>query len=330
MKVKGFPNYLTNDLRLKRLIKFAESVADTPHPLLLLGETGTGKDLFAEEFHRASGSSGPLVAENVAGLDEQLFADALFGHTTGAYTGAVSDRQGLIEKAEGGTLFLDEIGDLSVASQIKLLRVIENRTYFRLGSDEPLRVNARFVFATSSNLLTRIKNGLFRPDLYFRLSAYEVHLPPLRERKEDLRLLIRHFVASAAESIGRENPTIKPGFVAQMEKHSFPGNVRELKMLVLKAVTFAQDGVLDEETGAMVLDNHLMTGKNAHILIDHDPIELSDDIIRFPSQLPTMLETRKALVAEALRRTGGNQSKAAKLLGLTPAAVNKFLSKYQL
>lgn len=319
---------MTKDTRLRRNIDFAARVAPTSHPILLLGETGTGKDLFAEELHRESGVRGPFVAENVAGLDEQLFADALFGHTKGAFTGASTDRRGLIAQAAGGTLFLDEIGDLSIASQIKLLRVIENRTYFQLGNDSLQQVDTRFVFATSSNLLRRIETGLFRPDLYFRLSAYEIHLPPLRERGDDIKLLVSKFVKEAAESIAIDIPLVKPSFVQVLRRHRFPGNVRELRTVILKAVTLCHGSDLDGDIAREVLDNHLV------IDIDWDFHRADQDNeheeIVFPSKLPTMLEARKALVAEALRRTSGNQSQAARLLDLTPAAVNKFVSKYRL
>ncbi len=167
-----------------------------------------GKELIASAIHALSGRKGPLVTVNVAGYDESMFSDALFGHLRGAYTGADKDRSGLIERSEGGTLFLDEIGDLKPESQVKLLRLLESREYYPLGSDAPRRTDARIVVATNRDLQKSVDEGTFRKDLYFRLETHHVHIPPLRDRLKDLPSLIDHFVSQAAAELSRPTPTV--------------------------------------------------------------------------------------------------------------------------
>ena len=233
---ESFSDLITSDDRMRALFRFIEAVAASDEPILLQGETGTGKELFARAIHKSSGSRGPFVATNLGGLEDQLVSDTLFGHVKGAYTGADEPRKGLISQAAGGTLFLDEIGDLSSQSQVKLLRFLENREYFPLGTDLPRHSEARIVAATNQDLEPLAERVRFRRDLLFRLSTYRVDIPPLRERREDIPLLCAHFLVSMAS--GSERPILTPGALAALELYSFPGNVRELRGLLLKAKAF--------------------------------------------------------------------------------------------
>ncbi len=227
-----------------QLMSYAEAIAKSAHPVLVTGETGVGKELFSRAVHELSGRKGELVAINAAGLDDALFADLLFGHRKGAYTGADSDLEGLIDKARNGTLFLDEIGDLSPASQLKLLRVIETGEYFPLGSDLMRRGRARFIVATNRDLDAGVSSSHFRRDLYYRLRAHRIRIPPLRERLGDLPLLVERFIASAAEELGKKSPIAPPELYSLLRGYDFPGNVRELQSLVFEAVNATASGKL--------------------------------------------------------------------------------------
>ncbi|RLB74523.1 MAG: sigma-54-dependent Fis family transcriptional regulator, partial [Deltaproteobacteria bacterium] len=202
-----FAPIVTNSPAMRARFQYLEAVAPSSQPILITGESGVGKELVAQSIHTLSGNSGALVTVNVAGLDDNVFADTLFGHVRGAFTGADNVRKGMIEKAAGGTLFLDEIGDLSSASQVKLLRLLQNGEYYPLGSDQPKQMSARVVVATHADLDAKMAAGEFRRDLYYRLYSHHVHLPPLRERKDDLPLLLEHFLAEAALKLGKKKPT---------------------------------------------------------------------------------------------------------------------------
>ncbi|HUV06309.1 MAG TPA: sigma-54 dependent transcriptional regulator, partial [Spirochaetia bacterium] len=186
---EAFASILTRSRRMQSVFLFVESIAKSSEPVLITGETGVGKNMIARALHEVSGRTGSYVEVNVAGLDDTMFADTLFGHRRGAFTGAMADREGLIRQARGGTLLLDEIGDLTGQSQIKLLSVLDTRVYYPLGSDVPHRTDARFVIATNRDLNDLIGSERFRKDLYYRLSTHAVHIPPLRERREDLPVL---------------------------------------------------------------------------------------------------------------------------------------------
>src|SRR5208337_1306452 len=240
----AFSGSATGEPRMRQLMGYAEAIAKSAHPVLVTGETGVGKELFSRAVHELSGRKGVLVAINAAGLDDALFADLLFGHRKGAYTGADSDLEGLIDKARDGTLFLDEIGDLSPASQLKLLRVIETGEYFPLGSDLMRRGRARFIVATNRDLDAVVGTSHFRRDLYYRLRAHRIRIPPLRERLGDLPLLVERFIASAAAELGKKPPTAPPELYPLLRSYDFPGNVRELQSMVFEAVNAERSGSL--------------------------------------------------------------------------------------
>lgn len=317
-----FADIITADPKLLSLLRYVESVASSTHPVCITGETGTGKDLFASALHLASGRSGSFVVENVSGLDDTLFSDALFGHVRGAFTGASDDHAGLIERAAGGTLFLDEVGDLDVRSQVKLLRVIEHHEYYRLGSDSPRRCDVRFVVASNRDLNALIDDGRFRNDLYYRLATHEIAIPPLRERHGDICLLAHHFVARFAVDSGSRILPLSEECIRSLERYRFPGNVRELQSLMLHAIRTA--------AGEAIGRQHLLgfCSELDGVLQGGSPMELPESKpVAFGETLPNMQAIADILIDEALRRTSGNQSQAARLIGVTPSAISKRLKR---
>ncbi|MCM2265799.1 MAG: sigma-54 dependent transcriptional regulator, partial [Desulfuromonadales bacterium] len=220
---EAFGEIVTCDRAMQTIFAYIEAVAPSPQPLLITGESGVGKELIARVAHRLSGQRGALVAVNVAGLDDTVFADTLFGHVRGAFTGADQARRGMVEEAADGTLFLDEIGDLGISSQIKLLRLLQEGEYFPLGSDRPKRLRARVIVATHGDLAAREAAGTFRRDLYYRLRTHSVHVPALRERKGDIPLLLNHFLGEAARSLGKKKPTPPKELAQLLAAYSFPG-----------------------------------------------------------------------------------------------------------
>jgi DNA-binding NtrC family response regulator len=312
---EAFAGIVTRSRAMLTTFAYVEAVARSTQPLLITGESGTGKELVAVAAHALSGRSGPLVTVNVAGLDDAVFADTLFGHVRGAYTGADQPRRGMIEEAAGGTLFLDEIGDLSVASQVKLLRLSQEGEFFPLGSDRPKRLQARLVVATHQDLAARQAEGSFRRDLYHRLHTHHVRLPPLRERKEDLPLLLEHFLDEAARELGKRKPTAPRQLAQLLATYAFPGNVRELRAMVFDAVSRHTGGVLSTESFRHAIGQ---AGEGARASPPPNPFAGLDE-------LPTFREAYELLLEEAMSRSGGNQTVAARLLGVTQSALSKRL-----
>ncbi|MEW6364637.1 MAG: sigma-54 dependent transcriptional regulator [Acidobacteriota bacterium] len=313
-----FEEIVTRSASMLAIFQYVEAIARGPHPVLITGETGTGKELVAQAIHRASARSGPFVPVNVAGLDDQLFADALFGHVKGGFTGADQPREGLVAKASGGTLFLDEIGDLSAASQVKLLRLVQESEYSPIGSDAARRADARIIVASNHDLRRDQLTGGFRRDLYYRLSAHEIAVPPLRNRREDIPLLVEHFLALFSRELGKQKPTVPPELAALLANYQFPGNVRELKSMMLDAVTRQRHGKISREAIVQKMAPEGLTEDRAAAM-------QSGPQLLFPEVLPTLKQAARSLVAEAMRRADGNQSVAARLLGITQQALSKRL-----
>jgi len=241
---EAFSHVLTHSQAMHKVFRYLEAIAQSREPVMFIGESGTGKELLTKALHQVSCPDMPLVSVNVAGVDEQVFSDTLFGHVKGAFTGADKARPGLIEEAGKGILFLDEIGDLGPTLQVKLLRLLQEREYVPLGSDTPRRMHARVVLATNCNLEKQMDDGRFREDLFFRLRSHMVRVPPLRERLEDLPLLVECFVAEAAEELKRKPPTLPEELIPLLQNYTFPGNVRELRALIFEAVSRHQRGLL--------------------------------------------------------------------------------------
>lgn len=315
---EAFSEIITADRKMMSLFMYCEAIARGNEPVLITGETGVGKELFARAIHLAGGKGGEFVAVNVAGVDEQAFSDTLFGHRKGAFTGAAEVRRGLIETAAGGTLFLDEIGDLPGGLQVKLLRVLQDREYFPLGSDRPHAVEARIVVATNKELEQLAHDGSLRQDLYYRLRTHHVHIPPLRERVNDIPLLLDHYLEEAARAFGKAVPHYPPELVQHLMAYSFPGNIRELRAMVYDAVGKHAFGVMS----IGCFREHMDRGHSERGI----PV-VTAGLFEKVERLPTIKEACKALVAEAMSRARNNQRLAAAMLGITPSALNKRLNQ---
>ena len=317
-----FEPIVSRSNQMRAIFQYLESIAPSNQPLLICGESGTGKELLAKAAHQLSNCTGPLVSVNVAGLDDNVFADTLFGHQRGAFTGAERARPGLIEEAAGGTLFLDEIGDLSIASQVKLLRLLQEGEYYPLGSDRPKRIRARVIVATHQELQQRLEEGSFRRDLYYRLCTHQILIPPLRQRREDLPLLLDHFLAQAAAELDKAVPAYPPELPLILNNYHFPGNIRELRALIFDAVSRHRSHILSMEVFRQVI------GQGEAISADNASQD-NDSRVNFNAEgpLPTLTQMDNLLVEEALRRADNNQSLAARLLGISQPALSKRLKK---
>jgi len=313
-----FAPLVTRHPAMLAVFRYLEAVAPSRQPLLILGESGVGKELVARAIHQLSGLDGELVGVNVAGLDDSVFADTLFGHKRGAFTGADRERRGMVERAAGGTLFLDEIGDLSAASQVKLLRLLQEGEYYPLGSDHPRQLQARILCATHHDLERRVAEGSFRRDLYFRLQAHQVSIPPLRERRGDLPLLLEHFLREAAAEFDKPVPTPPPELAGLLATYAFPGNVRELRGMVFDAVSVHPGGVLS-----------MGVFRQRICRDDREQRAQPPAVNPFLEQeeLPTLTMATELLIDAALERAGGNQTLAARLLGIAQPSLSKRLKR---
>ena len=315
---EAFEGIVTASQRVWGIFKYLEAVSASPMAVLIAGETGVGKELFAQAVHRVSGRGGRFVPVNAAGLEDQAFSDTLFGHVKGAFTGADSARPGLIEQAAGGTLFLDEIGDLDSSGQIKLLRLLQEGEYYPLGSDVARKSDARIVAATNRDLKALSDTGAFRKDLYFRLQTHRVVVPPLRERREDIAPLLELFLDEAAGMLQKKRPSAPRELTALLKTYHFPGNVRELRSMVVDAVTHHPGGILSMTR----FKEHMQ-----HLAPLHDPAPRPGAGVTFGEVLPRMKENTELLIDEALRRADGNQAIAAEMLGISRQALNKRLKQ---
>jgi len=321
---EAFKDIVTRDPAMLSIFKYAEAIAPTSLPVLVAGDTGVGKELVARAIHEVSRRSGGFVPVNVAGLDDTLFADTLFGHVKGAYTGADTAREGMVAKAEGGTLFLDEIGDLAAESQIKLLRLLQEREYYPLGTDRPRPTTARFVFATNLDVAKATNEGKLRKDLLYRLRSHHIRIPPLRERRADLELLVDHFFDKASKVVGKNRPAVPRELLPVLRSYAFPGNIRELEGMIF-------DAVVRHESRVLSLDSfRAAIGERSGAAVEGPGGACAEDGQNpFSScqTLPTLREASRQLIEEALRRAEGNQSVAARQVGLTRTALNRRLNR---
>lgn len=318
---EAFSEMITHSPEMFSVFDYLESVSPSNQPVLITGETGVGKELAARCIHRLSGVNGSLVVVNVAGLDDNMFSDSLFGHVKGAFTNAENHRGGLIERAGGGTLFLDEIGDLSHASQVKLLRLIQEGEYFPLGDDMPKYTDARILAATNEDLWSLQKADRFRKDLNYRLRTHHVNIPPLRKRMEDIPLLVEHFLKEAAQRLGKEKPRIPTALHTLLRTYSFPGNIRELRAMVFDAVSRNSDTVLHLDPFREHIERHAI--ERAGGAREANPF-------KYMKTLPTIKEATRMLVEEAMNRSASNQSVASKILGISQPALSKRLKKQRI
>jgi two-component system response regulator HydG len=318
----GFEGVIGSSPQMLALIDRMKRIAPTDATVLIQGETGTGKELVAQAIHQNSPRKPkPFVALNCAALSENILESELFGHVKGAFTDASSDRIGKFEYAHGGTLFLDEVGDMPMATQIKLLRVLESGEITRVGSNTPVRVNVRILSATNRNLEEAIASGAFRSDLYHRLKVVTVGIPPLRDRSGDIPLLIEHFVKQFAKRHGKQIKGVSLAARVKLGSYPWPGNVRQLRNVVESMVVVDCDETLD---------------------VDDLPLELEPDVAATatgPVDTATGLqalvgkpldEVERIFITETLKLTGGNREQAAALLGIGERTLYRKIKEYQL
>lgn len=320
--VPNIPSIITRNKGMLSLMRYVGIVADSFQPILIFGETGVGKELFAQAIHTLSKRKGLFISVNVAGVDDTLFSDTLFGHRKGSFTGAISDRDGLIKKAANGTLFLDEIGDLNEISQIKLLRLLQENEYYPIGSDIPVQSNARLLVATNQNLKQRMMEGKFRKDLYYRLCSHQVNIPPLRNRLDDIPLLLNHYLSEYAKSQGKPDLSYRKELIDLLSTYDFPGNVRELQAMILDVVTRSSDGKIHVSEFKELLCRE----KGIQFSDAAFPEDVDFNPVSFP-RFPTIKEAETELIRRAMEISSNNQGIAAQMLGITRQALNNRLRR---
>jgi len=315
-KPEAFSEIITQNKKMLAVLKYVEVISKSPMPLLITGETGVGKELIARAVHELSSLKGEFIAVNSAGLDDTLFSDTLFGHKKGGYTGAERDRKGLVEKARGGTLFLDEIGDLSLQSQVKLLRLIQEGQYYPIGSDTKVQMDVRLVVATNRDLPALMVKKEFRTDLFYRLQTHHIQLPPLRERKEDIKPLIEHFLQKASEILDKKTPTPPKQLFQLLSLYPFPGNIRELESMIFDAVSRHQSGILSLNTFREKFKEAGISPEPSQELPVLENLNAAGAKVTFGNPMPSAQELEITFLEEALKRADGNTTLAAQLTGL--------------
>ncbi len=295
--------------------KTVAQVAPTTATVLIVGESGTGKELVAKAIHAKSLRAGkPFVAINCGALSESLLESELFGHERGAFTGANATKRGLFEEAAGGTLFLDEIGEIGPKMQVQLLRVLQEGEIRRVGGVETIKIDARVVAATNRNLKEDLATGRFREDLFFRLQVVAVQVPPLRERRGDIALLVRHFVVRHSERLGRPPPLIAPEVWSALERYDFPGNVRELSHIIERAILLAREGVIAHgDLPPELASSSASKGADSHGSLAED--------------WPTLGVLERRYIDRVLSWTNGNKTRAAEMLGIDRRTLNRMFAR---
>jgi two-component system response regulator HydG len=307
-----------NSPEMLKVIEKLKQVAPTNATVLITGESGTGKELVAKALHVNSPRKGkPFVPLNCAALSENILESELFGHVKGAFTGAERERKGYFEQANGGTLFLDEIGDVPLATQVKLLRAIETGEIVRVGSNDPIKVNVRILSATNRDLGEAIAAGKFRQDLYHRIKVVSLRLPPLRQRREDIPLLIEHFLKEFSDAHGKRVTGITPAARKALMTYAWPGNVRELRNTIESMVVMDLDGVLDVDD----LTEELQATAEAA----GEVASGADGLVGKPLD-----DVERHYIAEALKLTDGNREEAARMLGIGERTLYRKIKDYGL
>jgi two-component system, NtrC family, response regulator PilR len=302
-----FGDMIGSAREMQKVYATIKKVADTPANILILGESGTGKELVARAIHaNSSRAKMPIVVINCGGIPENLLESELFGYMKGSFTGAYADKQGLFEMGRGGSIFLDEIGELPPLLQVKLLRVVQEKTFRRIGGAEDIKVDVRIISATNQNLEEKVKKGEFREDLYFRLNVIPIRVPPLRERQEDIPLLTKHFIEKYAREFNKEIRTISSYAMELLMGYAFPGNIRELENIIERSVAM--------ESSNIILPENLLLSTDIAASISSYTGEIPDKGIDLNKE---MEKVEKNLIEKALRKARGSKTRAAELLQVT-------------
>ncbi len=308
----GFERIIGTSPAITDAVDLARKVAVTDTTVLLLGETGTGKEVFAEAIHQASSrNSKAFVAVNCSAFTKELLESELFGYKAGAFTNALKDKKGLFEEASGGTIFLDEIGELDLDLQAKLLRVLESQQFIKIGDTKPTHVNVRIIAATNRDLLAETVKGTFRLDIYYRLSVFQIILPPLRERKKDIKLLAAYFVQYFAVKVKKAIPVLSHIFIKKLEAYHWPGNIRELKNIIERAIILTGDSGLNESLLPHNMQEQIISDLPDKLTFDLDSIE-------------------KLHIQRVLNHTSGNRTETARLLNIGTTTLYRKLKEYGL
>jgi len=314
----SFKNIIGKSAPMQQIFDLVTQVGPTRSTILIHGESGTGKELVAKALHAASTrSEAPFVAVNCGNIPPDLLESEIFGHVRGAYTGATSSKKGLFEVADGGTLFLDEVATISMEIQAKLLRVIQEREFRRLGGLENIKVDVRIIAATNVDLQKSVREGTFREDLYYRLNVIALKIPPLRERSEDIPLLVEHFIQKFAEENEREPCTLDPGALKTLLDYDWPGNVRELENVIERAVVLSSGKVITDDLFPKNLTASLTEGA---LRFPGDGLPLKERVANY----------EKALILAALEKTDWNQKKAAQLLAVNATTLSEKLKRLRI
>jgi DNA-binding NtrC family response regulator len=314
----GFEGIVGKSEAMRKVVTTARQVAAGDIPVLIMGESGTGKELIAKAIHNNSRRrKGRLVALNCAGLAESILEDELFGHVKGSFTGAQSDREGRFEHADGGTLFMDEIGDMPSSMQAKLLRVLENGELVRLGSNDPIQVDVRLISATNRDLDEMVAQKEFREDLYFRIKGATIHIPPLRERREDIPLLIHFFMNQAAQKYDKKSVGLKPETLQALMSYSWPGNVRQLRNVVENML------VMSQGEGDIDVDGLPSEVRPAGTTLA--PAGGMNNLVGISIE-----QAERELIRNTLKMTNGNREQAAKILGIGERTLYRKIREYGL
>lgn len=313
-----FENIIGKSPRMQQIYDMIHRVARSRSTVLIQGESGTGKELVARAIHMKSPRANhPFIVVTCSNIPSELLESELFGHEKGAFTGATESKRGLLELADGGTVFLDEISTLPLPLQAKLLRVLQEREFKRVGGLKTIRVDVRFIAATNENLEALVREGKFREDLYYRLNVISIEIPPLRERREDIPLLVRHFLRKYGQENGKDDIDITERALNALVEYDWPGNVRELEHTIERAVVLAENSMIDID---LLPESILKERSTAPIRRDNVPVGFREKVENY----------KRALILEALREAGGVQKRAAEILRLKPTTLHEMLKRYNI
>jgi two-component system response regulator PilR (NtrC family) len=303
---------------MQKVYALIGKVADTPANVLILGESGTGKELVARAIHGNSArKTKPFVAINCGGIPENLLESELFGYMKGSFTGAFADRAGLFEVARGGTIFLDEIAELPVILQVKLLRVVQEKTIRRIGGSEDIKVDVRIISATNQDLQDKVRHGEFREDLYFRLNVIPIHIPPLRKRREDIPLLVQYFIEKYTREFGKEVKRISAYALELLLRYPFPGNIRELENIIERSVALESSSIILPESLVIAEQGKAPDSAAAIPAFPDGGVDLNRELEQY----------EREIIRKALEKAKGSKTKAASLLGVSFPSLRHRLEK---